>query len=224
MDNMNMVENYDNNKIFAKIFLWMFIGLLVTFGVGYYVSSNEIMVENIHKNSTFLIIAIVEIVLCIVLSARIRKMNPLVAKTLYLLYAGLTGLTFSVIFIIYELESIMFVFGITSVICLIFGLIGYYTKIDLTKLGTFLFMALIAVIIASIINIFIGSDAFNLGICILSLIIFIGYMAYDIQVIKRGMYGNINEENLAIYGAFQIYLDFINIFIRLLELFGKRRD
>ena len=72
MDNMNMVENYDNNKIFAKIFLWMFIGLLVTFGVGYYVSSNEIMVENIHKNSTFLIIAIVEIVLCIVLSARIH--------------------------------------------------------------------------------------------------------------------------------------------------------
>ena len=224
MDNMNMVENYDNNKIFAKIFLWMFIGLLVTFGVGYYVSSNEIMVENIHKNSTFLIIAIVEIVLCIVLSARIRKMNPLVAKTLYLLYAGLTGLTFSVIFIIYELESIMFVFGITSIVCLIFGLIGYYIKIDLTKLGTFLFMALIAVIIASIINIFIGSDAFNLGICILSLVIFIGYMAYDIQVIKRGMYGNINEENLAIYGAFQIYLDFINIFIRLLELFGKRRD
>lgn len=224
MDNINMVESYDNNKIFAKIFLWMFIGLLVTFGVGYYVSSNEIMVENIHKNSTYLIIAIVEIVLCIVLSARIRKMNPLVAKTLYLLYAGLTGFTFSIIFIIYELESIMFVFGITSIICLIFGLIGYYTKIDLTKLGTFLFMALIAVIIASIINIFIGSETFNLGICILSLIIFIGYMAYDIQVIKRGMYGDINEENLAIYGAFQIYLDFINIFIRLLELFGKRRD
>lgn len=219
----NIIENSDN-KIFAKIFLWMFIGLLVTFGVGYYVSSNEIMVENIHKNSTFLIIAIVEIVLCIVLSACIRKMNPLIAKTLYILYAGLTGLTFSVIFIIYELESIIFVFGITSVICLIFGLIGYYTKIDLTKLGTFLFMALIAIIIASIINIFIGSEAFNLGICILSLIIFIGYMAYDIQVIKRGMYGSIEEENLAIFGAFQIYLDFINIFIRLLELFGKRRD
>ena len=131
----NIIENSDN-KIFAKIFLLMFIGLLVTFGVDYYVSSNEIMVENIHKNSTFLIIAIVEIVLCIVLSTCIRKMNPLIAKTLYILYAGLTGLTFSVIFIIYELESIIFVFGITSVICLIFGLIGYYTKIDLTKLGT----------------------------------------------------------------------------------------
>ena len=219
----NTLEN-NNNKIFAKIFLWMFLGLLVTFGVAYYVSTNEIMLENIHKNSTYLVVAIVEIILCIVLSARIRKMNPLIAKTLFLLFAGLTGLTFSIIFIIYELESIVFVFGITSAVCLVFGLIGYYTKIDLSKLGTFLFMALIAVIIASIINIFIGSESFNLGICILSLIIFIGYMAYDIQVIKKGMYGIDNEENLAIYGAFQIYLDFINVFIRLLELFGKRRD
>lgn len=218
----NTLEN--SNKIFAKIFLWMFIGLLVTFGVAFYVSNNEIMLENVHKNSSYLIIVIVEVILCIVLSARIRKMNPLVAKTLYLLFAGLTGLTFSIIFIIYELESIVFVFGITSAICLIFGLIGYYTKIDLSKLGTFLFMALIAVLIASVINMFIGSEAFNLGLCILGLIIFIGYMAYDVQVIKRGMYGVENEENLAIYGAFQIYLDFINIFIRLLELFGKRRD
>ena len=219
----NTLEN-NNNKIFAKIFLWMFIGLLVTFGVAFYVSNNEIMLENVFKSPTCWIIVITEIVLCIVLSAGIRKMNSLVAKVLYLLYAGLTGLTFSVLFVIYELESIIFVFGITSGICLIFGLIGYYTKIDLTKLGTFLFMALLAVIVASIINIFIGSEAFNLGICILALVIFIGYMAYDIQVIKRNMYGIEEEDKLAIYGAFQIYLDFINIFIRLLELFGKRRD
>ena len=218
------MNNVVDNKIFAKIFLWMFLGLLVTFGVGYYVSLNEIMLENIFKSSTYWIVFIVEIVLCIVLSVRIRKMNPLVAKVLYLLYAGLTGLTFSIIFILYELDSIIFIFAITSLICLVFGLIGYYTNLDLTKLGTFLFMALIAVIIASIVNIFIGSETFNLGICILSLIIFIGYMAYDVQVIKKGMYGIEEEENLAIYGAFQIYLDFINIFIRLLELFGKRSD
>lgn len=218
------MENIVNNKIFAKIFLWMFIGLLVTFGVGYYVSTQEVMLENLFKGGAFWIVVIVEVVLCIVLSVRIRKMNPLVAKVLYILYAGLTGLTFSVIFIAYKLDSIIFIFAITSVICLIFGLIGYYTNIDLTKFGIFLFMALIAIIIASIINIFIGSETFNLGICILSLIVFIGYMAYDIQVIKKGMYGIDNEENLAIYGAFQIYLDFINIFIRLLELFGKRND
>ena len=221
MDNM---LDINENKIFAKVFLWMFIGLLVTFGVAFYVSYNEVMLENVFKSPTCWIIVIAEIVLCIVLSAGIRKMNPLIAKTLYLLYAGLTGLTFSVLFVIYELESIIYVFAITSGICLVFGLLGYYTKIDLTKLGTFLFMGLIAIVIASIINIFIGSEAFNLGICILALIIFIGYMAYDIQVIKRNLYGINDEEKLAIYGAFQIYLDFINIFIRLLELFGKRRD
>lgn len=218
------MENIVNNKIFAKIFLWMFIGLAVTFGVGYYVSTQDVMFENLFKGGALWIVIIIEVVLCIVLSVRIRKMNPLVAKVLYLLYAGFTGLTFSVIFVTYKLDSIIFIFAITSAICLLFGLIGYYTNIDLTKLGIFLFMALIAVIIASIINIFIGSETFNLGICILSLIIFIGYMAYDIQVIKRNMYGIDNEENLAIYGAFQIYLDFINIFIRLLELFGNRND
>lgn len=212
------------DKIFSKIFMWMFIGLLVTFGVGFYVSNNEIMFENIFRNSTYWLIFIVEIVICIILSSRIRKMSPLVAKILYILYAGITGLTFSIIFLIYELSSIMYIFAITSVVCLVFGLIGYYTKIDLTKFGTFLLMALLGIVIASIINIFIGSEVFDLGLCIVSLIVFVLYMAYDVNVIKKTMYGIENEENLAIYGAFQIYLDFINIFIRLLELFGKRRD
>lgn len=212
------------DKIFSKIFMWMFIGLLVTFGVGFYVSNNEIMFENIFRNSTYWLIFIVEIVICIILSSRIRKMSPLVAKILYILYAGITGLTFSIIFLIYELSSIMYIFAITSVVCLVFGLIGYYTKIDLTKFGTFLLMALLGIVIASIINIFIDSEVFDLGLCIVSLIVFVLYMAYDVNVIKKTMYGIENEENLAIYGAFQIYLDFINIFIRLLELFGKRRD
>ena len=212
------------NKLFAKIFMWMFLGLLVTFGVGYYVSTNEVMLENIFASSMYWIIWIAEIVVVIVLSARIRKMSSLTAKVLFLLYSGLTGLTFSSIFILYELTSIMYIFLITSVICLVFGLMGYYTKLDLTKLSTFLFMALLGVLIASIINIFIGSETFDLGLCIISLIIFIAYMAYDVNMLKRGMYGIDTEDNLAIYGAFQLYLDFINIFIRLLQLFGKRND
>lgn len=212
------------NKLFAKIFMWMFIGLLVTFGVGYYVSTNEVMLENIFASSMYWIIWIAEIVVVIVLSARIRKMSSLTAKVLFLLYSGLTGLTFSSIFILYELTSIMYVFLITSAICLVFGLIGYYTKLDLTKLSTYLFMALLGVLIASIINIFIGSETFDLGLCIIFLIIFIAYMAYDVNMLKRGMYGIDTEDNLAIYGAFQLYLDFINIFIRLIQLFGKRND
>lgn len=212
-----------DNKIFSKIFFWMFIGLAITFGVGYYVSLNENMLYNVFsKYYIFFIIA--ELVVVIWLSARINKMQPMTAKILFCVYSFITGLTFSSIFVVYEMMSIMLIFGITSLIFLIFALIGYYTNIDLTKFGVYLFMALIGVIICSIINIFVGSYKFDLGITIVCLIIFIAYIAYDIQVIKKRLYHIAEEDNLAIYGALQLYLDFINIFIRLLQLFGKSRD
>ena len=212
-----------DNKIFSKIFFWMFIGLAITFGVGYYVSLNENMLYNVFsKYYIFFIIA--ELVVVIWLSARINKMQPMTAKILFCVYSFITGLTFSSIFVVYEMMSIMLIFGITSLIFLIFALIGYYTNIDLTKFGVYLFMALIGVIICSIINIFVGSYKFDLGITIVCLIIFIAYIAYDMQVIKKRLYHIAEEDNLAIYGALQLYLDFINIFIRLLRLFGKSRD
>lgn len=213
----------EDNKIFSKVFIWMFIGLAITFGVGYYVSFNQNMLFNVFsKYYIFLIIA--ELAVVIILSSRIRKMQPMTAKILFCVYAFLTGLTFSSIFVVYELMSIIYVFGITALIMLIFGLIGYYTKLDLTKIWVYLFMGLIAVIICEIINIFVGSETFNMGITIVCLIIFIIYIAYDIQVIKRNSYMIENEENAAIYGALQLYLDFINVFLRLLELIGKNKD
>lgn len=213
----------EDNKIFSKVFMWMFIGLAITFGVGYYVSLNENMLYNVFsKYYIFFIIA--ELIVVIVLSARIRKLQPLTAKILFCAYSFLTGLTFSSVFVVYNLTSIVYVFGITSLIFLVFALIGYFTKIDLSKLGTYLFMILVGVIICSIINIFVGSETFDLGISIVCLIVFIAYIAYDIQVIKKNMYLIPNEENLAIYGALQLYLDFINIFLRLLQFFGNRRD
>ena len=151
-------------------------------------------------------------------------MQPLTAKILFCAYSFLTGLTFSSIFVIYEITSIIFVFGITALLFLIFALIGYFTKIDLTKIGIYLFMALLGVIICSIINMFVGSETFDLGITIICLLIFIIYIAYDIQVVKRNLYQIPEEDNLAIYGALQLYLDFINIFLRLLQLFGNRRN
>ena len=212
-----------DNKIFSKVFMWMFIGLAITFGTGYYVSVNPNMLFNVF-GSYYWILIIAEIVVVIWLSARIRKMKPMTAKILFCLYSFLTGLTFSSIFVVYQVTSIVYVFGITSIIFLIFALIGYFTKIDLTKLGTYLFMALLGVIICSIINIFVKSSAFDLGLTIICLIIFIAYIAYDIQLIKRNLYMITEEDNLAIYGALQLYLDFINIFLRLLQLFGKARD
>ncbi len=212
-----------DNKIFSKIFFWMFIGLAITFGIGYYVSINENMLYNIFsKYYIFLIIA--ELVVVIWLSARIRKMKPTTAKLLFCAYSFLTGLTFSSIFVVYKMTSIVMVFGITSLIFLIFALIGYFTKLDLTKIGTYLFMILIGVIICSLINMFVGSETFDLTLTIICLIVFIVYVAYDIHIIKRNLYAIPEEDNLAIYGALQLYLDFINIFLRLLQLFGRSRD
>lgn len=211
------------NKIFSKIFFWMFVGLAITFGVGYYVSLNENMLYNVFS-SYYIFLIIAEIGVVIWLSARIRKMKPTTAKVLFCLYSFITGLTFSSIFVVYQITSIVFVFGITAIIFLIFALIGYFTKMDLTKIGTYLFMILLGVIICSIINIFVGSKTFDLGITIVCLIVFIVYTAYDIQIIKRNLYNITEEDNLAIYGALQLYLDFINIFLRLLQLFGKSRD
>ena len=171
----------------------------------------------------YLFLDIIEIAVAVFLSVRIRKMSSMTAKILYLLYTFLTGLTFSAIFVVYEVTSIIYVFGISALIFGIFAAIGYFTKIDLSRIGVYLMMILIGIIICSIINIFVKSEAFNLGLVIAALIIFIIYVAYDIQVIKKNMYGIPDEENLAIYGAFQLYLDFINIFIRLLELFGNRK-
>jgi len=213
----------ESNKIFSKVFFWMFIGLAITFGVGYYVSLNPNMIFNIF-GSYYWLLLIAEIVVVIVLSARIRKMKPTTAKIMFCLYSFITGLTFSSIFIVYEITSIVYVFGITSLIFLIFAAIGYFTKIDLTKLGIYLFMALLGIIICSVINIFIGSAGFNFGLTVACLIIFIIYIAYDIQIIKRNLYMIEEEDNLAIYGALQLYLDFINIFLRLLQLFGRSRD
>ena len=211
----------NTNSVFSKVFLWLCIGLMITFGTGYAIQYNEPLLNNIFSVWSYIIIWIAEIVIAIVLSIRIHKMSPTTAKVLYLLYTALTGLTFATIFIAYNIESIIIVFGITSLIMLVFGILGYKTNIDLTKISTFLIIGLIGIILASVISLFVESVALNLGIIIVSIIIFVGYIAYDIQMIKRRAYGIQDEDSLAVYGAFQLYLDFINIFIDLLRLFGR---
>lgn len=212
-----------NNKLFSKVFMWLAIGLIITFGIGYGVSLNEKLLVNVMSPNTYLILCIATIVIAIFLSVRIHKMSGIVASILYILYTALTGLTFGILFITYSIDSIIFVFGITAVVLLIFGLIGYFTKIDLTKIGTFLFAGVIAILFAYILSLFIHSANFNLAIVILSIIIFMGYIAYDIQMIKRNLYTANNEHSLAIFGAFQLYLDFINIFVDLLRLMGREK-
>ena len=211
------------NNLYSKMFMWMFVGLLITFLVGYYVSTNENMIYNIFATKFYWVIYIAEIVTVIVLSARILKMSKNGAIFGFLLYSFLSGLTFSSIFLTFKMSSIIFMFLITALVFLLFALIGYFTKINLTKLGTILFMGLIGILIASIINIFVQSQKFDLILVIIGIIVFIGYIAYDINKVKR-LEGQIDEDKLSIIGALELYLDFINLFIRLLQLFGKSKD
>lgn len=211
------------NRMVSKIFGWMFIGLLLTFFTGYYVASNEYTFYKIFSSGIYFIFAIAEIALVVFLSARVHKMQPNTAKIVFIIYSVISGLTFSSIFMAYNIASILMVFLAASILFGVFALLGYYTKIDLTKLGAYLLMALIGLIICVVINLFVGNGIFDLIINWVCLLIFIGFTAYDVQKIKRLCEATTNE-NIAIIGALELYLDFINIFISLLDIFGGKRD
>ena len=212
------------NNVMSKVFLWLFLGLALTFWVGYYVSTNSTMLYNIFSDGKHLLFAIIEIVIEIFLSVRINKMSSMIAGICYLLYAGFSGLTFSSIFVIYEITSIMYVFGIAAVLFLIFGIIGACTKLDLSKISTFLFMGLIGLLLAYVAGIFIDNSNFDFMLAVVGIVLFLGFTAYDIQGIKKNWYGITSEDNQAIFGALQLYIDFINIIIDLLRIFGKGKD
>lgn len=214
-----------DNKIMPKVFGWMFIGLLLTFLTSFFISTREYTTLKIFTGYTPLILAVIEIGLAIYLTARITKMSPVTAKITFLLYSFVSGITLSGIFIAYELSSIIYVFLATCILFGLFAFIGFVTKIDLTKIGTYLIIALIGSIICSVINIFLHNEMMYTLISVVCVIVFVGLTAYDVQKIKQlENSGIIPIENLPIYGALQLYLDFINIFIELLKLFGKSRD
>ena len=210
------------NKVYSKVFMWMFIGLLITFITGFYVSTNENILYTIFSTSMFWILILLEFGTVIFLSARISKMSITTARIAFIAYSFLTGLTFSVIFVAYQLGSILLVFLITSLLFAIFAIIGAFTKIDLTKWGTYLIMGLFGIILASIINVFVGNTTADLIISIIGVVIFVIFIAYDMQKIKR-LSEVYDEDKLAIAGALELYLDFINLFLRLLNLLGGRR-
>ena len=209
------------NKLMSKVFGWMTLGLLITFLTGFIVSHNEVMLVNIYNGAWYIIFAIIELALVIFLSARVMKLKPTTAKCCFLLYSVVSGLTFASIFICYNLSSIMFIFLITAAFFAILAFIGYTTKIDLTKVGNYFLIALLAVIIVTIVNIFMGNTMLDLIISIACVALFVGITMYDVQKLKRLDEMGLPTDNLAIFGALDLYLDFINIFLHLLSIFGR---
>ncbi len=207
-----------NNNFISKVYKWLAIGLLITFGCGFFLSVNtDLFMSIIEAYGVFVAI---EIVLGLVMIFALHKLSETVVKTMYLIYTAITGITFGSIFIVYEVSSIMWVFLATAVIFGVLGFIGKNTKKNLNGFGTFLFVALLASLILLIINAFVGSAVLDLGLAIAILLIFCGYLVIDMWRISK--MNPDTEEKYAVYWAFQLYLDIINIIIKLLQLFGKR--
>ena len=209
------------NNFISKVFQWLALGLVVTFGLGYAITLSEDVVITVVNSLG--IIAILELVAGFCLSLLINKISDTMAKILYLLYAALTGVTFSTIFLSFEMSSIIYVFLATAIIFGLFGFIGKKIKMDLSGFGTFLLISLLGMIILEIVNLFILNQALDMTVSLVTVLIFVGYIVFDInRIIKLEVMNP--DEKYAVFGAFQLYLDIINIIIRLLRLFGKNRD
>ena len=214
----------EENKVLSKTFLWMFLGLSVTGIVAWYTYSSELYINFFFYN-TFYILLIVEIVVVLLFSFLFKKLSPTIVAILYFAYATINGVTLSTIFVLFEMSSIYLCFFISAVVFAGMAFWGYKTNVNLGRFAPMLYGFLIAGILLSVINLFMQRTMLDTVISVVVLAVFFGITAYDIQKIKQLQYsGLIPEEKLHIYGAMEIYLDFINIFLRILSLFGKRKN
>ena len=213
-----------------QVYQWMTAGLAVTTVVAYAVASSPAVQAAIFGNTIVLILMLVaQFGLVIALSAAVHKMSGGTATGLFLLYSAVTGATLSSIFVVYPIASIANAFLVTTGTFLAMSVYGTVTKRDLTSMGSFLFMGLIGIIIASLVNIFLKSSMMDFIISCLGVLIFTGLTAYDTQKLRRfgenaPMEDGTSVRRGAILGALTLYLDFINLFLMMLRLFGGNRE
>ncbi len=213
----------------AQVYGWMTVGLLLTAFVALYVASSATLIEMIFTNKIFFFgLIIAQLALVFILSGMVHKMSGALATTLFMLYSALTGVTISSVLIVYTYSSVASTFFICAAMFSALSVYGYTTKRSLTGMGSFLFMGLIGIIIASIVNIFMQSSMMSMVISYAGVLIFAGLTAYDTQKLKD-MGSEINQEDkenmrrYSIMGALTLYLDFINLFLMLLRILGDRR-
>ena len=205
----------------------MFFGLMVTFILAYTSYSTGFIIQILSIPYLYYILPLAEIALVIWLSSRIHKISIVAAQSLFFVYALLNGLTFAVYFLIYDVASMIYVFSATAALFGVMAVYGYFTKRDLSKWRSVLFFGLITLIGFWIFSIFINLSQFETIICLLGIVIFVGFTAYDTQKIKAfyEFYYNDTQmlEKASIISALQLYLDFINLFIYLLRFLGRRK-
>ena len=215
--------------LMRKVYLWMTLALAITGFTAYYVATNEALITALVTNQLlFWGLAIGELALVIGLSAAINRLSLTTATLMFVLYSVINGATMSFIFLLYTASSITSVFFITAGTFAVMALFGYFTKTDLTSMGKILMMALIGIIIATIVNIFTKSQGLAVILNYLGVLVFVGLTAYDSQKIKQMLQmapdAGEGAQKIALLGALSLYLDFINLFLYMLRIFGSRRD
>ncbi|MGQ9814389.1 MAG: Bax inhibitor-1/YccA family protein [Candidatus Roseilinea sp.] len=221
------VDQAAERSFITKVYGWMALALSITGLVAAATAQNPAYLEPLLSGPGTLILIFGQLGLVIVLSLLIRRLSAVMATVLFLIYSITVGITFSFLFYVYTAESIGQVFFITAGTFALVSAYGYATKRDLTSLGSLGVMALIGLILGSIVNLFLQSEGLMWALTYIGVLVFVGLIAYDTQRIKRMAHG-IGEDGevqrkAAIIGALALYLDFINLFIRLLRIFGRRR-
>lgn len=212
------------NEFLTKVFFRMFLGLLATAVVAGYTYYSG-LIENVVESGGFMACIIAELVVAVVFSLGFRKFSSGVVTALFFAYAMITGVTFSALFVVFEAASIVYAFIGTAAVFGIMAYIGKTTTKDLTSLGTILYVSLFAAIIVSIINLFVGNGIIDIALDWIIIAIFMGFTVYDMnKILALRDSGYTDDEHLYVYGAMELYLDFINLFIRILSIFGKRRN
>lgn len=211
------------NTAMAGVYKNMGLAVLVSMIVSYFVGTNTALMQFFFTGALKWVIMFAPLVAIIGLSFGLEKVSKSVAHFLLHGFAALMGLSFATIFVVYNMGSIVTAFMGAAVLFGTMSFYGYFTKKDLTSIGQFMFVGLIAIVIASIINIFIGSTIMQTVISALAIIIFLGLTAYDTQRIRE-MVSYDNNGNAEVSGALSLYLNFINIFLNLLQLFGEKRE
>jgi FtsH-binding integral membrane protein len=213
--------------LMRKVYVWMTLALVITGFTAYGVATSPGIQQAIFTNQiVFWGLIIAEFALVIGVSAAINRLSLATATLMFILYSVINGALLSSIFLIYTASSIATVFFITAGTFATMALIGYTTKTDLSSIGKYLFMALIGLIIATFVNFFIKSSGFDYILSYIGVLIFVGLTAYDSQKIKQMLLqapdAGEGAQKIALLGALSLYLDFINLFLYLLRIFGRR--
>lgn len=215
--------------LMRRVYLWMAIGLYLTAGVAFFVANSSLALVIIGNPILYIGLFVGELALVVALSAAVNRLAPTTAIALFLFYAALNGATMSVIFLVYTTSSITLAFASSATLFAAMSFVGYFVRLDLSRFGAFLIMGLLGLVIATFVNLFLASTPLMWITTYGGILLFVGLTIYDTQRIKRTMTASLaagNEQTLSrlgVLGALTLYLDFINLFLLILRVLGRRR-